>query len=408
MDEKYSIVIAGGGIAGLSCALSLNKRGQDAVVVEKTQQFSEVGAGIQLGPNAARILHHLGLQNALEEHAFQPEGLMIFDGIRGKQLNTIPLKQSSEKIFGAPYYTIHRADLQNILLKTLHDIKRTEIICDFEVETIACANSNNNDEAKKNPTLPIELHSAEKTSSSKSIIADHLVGADGIWSRVRKHVMQNVSPRFSGKTAWRALLPISEVPESFYASHIGLWLGHNAHLVHYPVKSGQMLNIVAVIDDQWAKPGWHENGQAELLNSAFSEWSEHTHRLLSVVQSWKKWALFELPVPKRWNYGPITLIGDAVHPMLPFLAQGGAMAIEDSITFAKYVDRKKRFLEPLDLERYQDARFKRTSRVQKKARNLGIIYHYKGLMAQARNIIIAKRAPISLLKDYSWLYNDSV
>lgn len=393
MTSEDPILIAGGGIGGLSAALSFAQSGHRSVVLEKTQEFSEVGAGIQLGPNATRILNELGLGDALAAYGCQPEGIMIFEGANGKRLNTIPLKDVAKNMFGAPYYTIHRADLQTILLQALKSHQEADIVCGFEVATFDIKHNTARD------THHITVSSAINQTREGCM----LIGADGIWSKIRNQLTSERQPKFTGKTAWRALLPISKIPEQYYADYIGLWFGKGAHLVHYPIKSGHMLNIVAVIDEDWAQTGWDTLGNRDQLETCFKHWTDDIQPLLANVPTWRKWSLFEMPVPKIWGKGPVTLLGDAVHPMLPFLAQGGAMAVEDAATLNHCLKDASMTLEHA-LRHYEKQRFERTYRVQKTARRLGKIYHYQGVMAFARNFAITNRSPLSLLRDYTWLY----
>ncbi len=388
ISSDNPVLIAGGGIGGLSLALALGLKGIAAILVEQTEKFSEVGAGIQLGPNATRILSGWGLSAELESCIYQPESINIKNGYNNTVLNTIPLIPLAEKLYSAPYYTIHRADLHNLLLKAVRNQKTVTLMNDFQVMEI---------EETDEGGIAISSEKGERIQGSI------LIGADGIWSRVRSHIHPKLQPSYSGKTAWRALIPIDKLTD-YYKSQVSLYLGPDSHLVHYPVRGGKLLNIVAVINDP-EEPGkqWDRSGDSEQLIGAFQAWSPDLRGFLSRVENWTKWALFTHKCPPKWSAGNIALLGDAVHPTLPFMAQGAVMAIEDALCLADLLansaDNPKQKL--MD---YQKTRYRRAVKVQTISKRQGTIYHLTGPFAFARNQVISHRSPQSLLKEYSWLY----
>jgi salicylate hydroxylase len=237
-----------------------------------------------------------------------------------------------------------------------------------------------------------------------------LVGADGLWSTLRTRLGHRVQPQFRQRTAWRALVPADQVGPEFRTEEVQLWLGHNAHVVHYPVKGGALINVVAIVTDEWTGAGWSAQGDRAELLARFSPWywSESVRDLLAAAERWHKWALYDLPPlhsrSQTWGDGPVTLLGDAAHPMLPFLAQGAAMAIEDGAVLADQLSRR-----PGDVARamrdYERARGRRTVRVQRAARRQGRIYHLTGAEALMRNLFLRGFGWLALPLRTKWLYD---
>ncbi len=382
------ILIAGGGIGGLSLALALGLKGLPVELVEQADNFSEVGAGIQLGPNATRILSNWGLDKELQTCIYQPDQINIKSGRDNSLLNSIPLNPLAETLFRSPYYTIHRADLHNLLLNAVQKLKNVNLTTSFMLENITTISPEN---------LEISSHSRDIKRGSV------LIGADGIWSTVRNHIHPGLHPQYSGKTAWRALIPVEQLSANF-KNQVALYLGPHTHLVHYPVKGGKLLNIVAVITDKdQPDKQWDKTGDAEQLLEEFQSWSPDIRGFLAKIDIWTKWALFTHKCPPKWTKGNITLLGDAVHPTLPFMAQGAVMAIEDAQCLANLLE-KDRDTPQNQLIEYQLRRYRRAAKVQNTSKRQGTIYHLTGPFAFARNTVIANRSPKSLLKEYSWLY----
>jgi 2-polyprenyl-6-methoxyphenol hydroxylase-like FAD-dependent oxidoreductase len=380
-------LIVGGGIGGLATALALARNGMSATVLERSAFADETGAGIQLGPNATRALAELGVLDAIEAVAFRPDVLRLFDGLSGTSLASVPLGRVAEERYGAPYLTLHRADLHASLLAACQAHDAIELRNEFEVveaETLA---------------EPVIVRGADGTRVEGSV----LVAADGLWSRLRQRVAPDADLRFSGATAWRALLPRGEVPAPFDAPEVGLWLGPRAHLVHYPVRGGKDLNIVAVVEGGSAKQGWSRRAEADVLLPSFQRWAQPAKALLEMVETWRCWSLFRLKALPRWTEGRMALLGDAAHPVLPYLAQGAALAIEDAVNLAASLkacggDALVAF------PRYQSLRMERGARVQAQAARFGRLYHLRGPAAFARNFLLGRRRPESLLQSFDWLY----
>jgi salicylate hydroxylase len=385
IDDR--VLVAGAGIGGLSTAIALARNGIPSQVLERSRVFSTDGAGIQLGPNATWILKKWDVLDSLANQAVFPEHIEIQDGRTGGALTRVPLGRAVAERCGAPYMVIHRADLHNALLEHARSLKGIKIRRQFEVTT--CATSKN--------SVMVQARDGARASGTL------LVGADGLWSRTRHLIEPSVQTHFSGKTAWRALVDISKLPERFQQTAVGLWMAPSAHLVHYPVRNGNSLNLVAVINDPWADQGWNAPGDRQELMQHFQDWPAEIQELLSHSQKWRKWSLVEMPPLRDWSQGNMVLLGDAAHPALPFLAQGGAMAIEDADALATALSGNAASLKDA-LHLYEAMRRRRTAAVQTASRRMGRIYHLRGIAAFARNLALRMRRPEALLKSYDWLY----
>jgi 2-polyprenyl-6-methoxyphenol hydroxylase-like FAD-dependent oxidoreductase len=385
--SKHGVLIAGGGIGGLTLSLALARRGMSATVLERSAFADETGAGIQLGPNATRALRDSGLLDGVEARAFRPEALWIFDGCTGKRLAAMPLGREAEDRYGAPYLTLHRADLHTALLQACQDQASVELRPRFEVTAVE-------EQAATVMARGADGHSADGSA---------LIGADGLWSAVRTRLAPHAAPRFAGRTAWRAILPQAGLSRPFDAPVVGLWLGPGAHLVHYPVRGGQELNLVAVVDSGHAERGWGRHEDRAALLASFTRWSNAPQSLLEMAAGWRAWSLYRLPPLRQWSIGRIALLGDAAHPVLPFLAQGAALAIEDAITLAGALaafggDPSLAFAS------YARLRWKRARTVQRMSARMGRIYHLGAVGRIARNAMLQSRHPESLLSAFDWLY----
>ena len=393
MAYPRHVIVAGGGIAGLTASLLLARTGLRVTVFEQAQKLEETGAGLQLSPNASRLLIALGLRERLEATAVRPHAIRVLAGGSGREITRIPLGEEVERRYGAPYWVIHRGDLQAALADAAMDTLDVTLELGVRVEEFAA-----------------HVRGVSVLGRRGSQVLDErgiaLVGADGIWSTVAAGLRGQQVPIFRHRTAWRALIPADSVPAEFRQPLVQLWLGHDAHLVHYPVKSGQLINIVGIVHDEWHEPGWSAAGNRTEILRHFVRWtwSEKARALIATPERWLKWALFDRKLPFRGSRVPVTLIGDAAHPMLPFLAQGAAMAIEDAAVLAdmlaKYLD------DPSDaLRAYEGARWHRTMRAQQAARRQARIYGLTGPEAFVRNLAMRGMGGEKLRARYDWLYS---
>lgn len=387
VPQQSRVLIVGGGIGGLTTAIALARNGMATTLLERSVFADETGAGIQLGPNATRALAQLGALDAAEAVAFRPDVLRLFDGISGGTLASVPLGRVAEERYGAPYLTFHRADLHAALLASCRAENGIELRDGFDVT--------------ETETVPDGV--VATGADGTKVVGSSLIGSDGLWSRLRECISPHADLHFSGATAWRALLPRDLVPAPFDAPMVGLWLGPRAHLVHYPVRGGKDLNIVAVVEGGGAKQGWNLRAERDGLLPAFDHWASPANGLLERVESWRCWSLFRLKPLGRWTEGRMALLGDAAHPVLPYLAQGAALAIEDAVALAATL--KACDGDPVvGLTRYESLRMRRAARVQAQAARFGRIYHLRGPAALARNFVLKRRRPETLLRGFDWLY----
>jgi salicylate hydroxylase len=385
--QQERVLIAGGGIGGLAASIALARRGIESEVLERSRFSEETGAGIQLGPNATRALAALGVLEAIGARAFKPDAIAIYDGLTGRKLSSLPLGKSVEDRYGAPYLTLHRADLHAGLRAAAEKLVPVTLRPGFEVSAVDTQGAD---------VLVRGIDGNEANGAA-------LVGADGLWSAVRPLIAPAASLRFTGATAWRTLLPREDLPAPFNASEVGLWLGPRAHLVHYPVRGGADLNVVAVTEGGAALQGWNQTSSAETLLAGFTGWNKDSRSLLQRAAVWRSWSLYGLTGLRRFSEGRIALLGDAAHPVLPYLAQGAALAIEDAVALAEAVaaspgDPAQAF------RRYAERRRARASGVQRLSRRFGRIYHFGGLLRLARNLVLERRSGTAALADLDWLY----
>jgi len=386
-----TIVIAGAGIGGLTAALALAGKGFRIVVIDKAERLEETGAGIQLSPNATRVLIGLGLGYRLLPTAIVPEAIMIKTR-RGGEIARLPLGAEIETRYGAPYWIIHRGDLQAALLAAVRAHHDIELELGAEVDAFAVYPNGITVQALR------ELRAADTHGVA-------LVGADGLGSRVRELVAGKTPPRFAHRTAWRALVPADAVASEFRERKIHLWLGRRSHLVHYPVKGGTMINIVAIATDHVPSAGWSTGARPAEVMARFPRffWARQARELLAQPAQWLKWPLYHLPPVRPWSRGPVTLLGDAAHAMLPFLAQGAAMAIEDAAVLAQRLA-DARDHPAAAMRRYERHRRARTARAQRAARRNGMVYQLGGAGAFLRTLALTAIGGERLLARYDWLY----
>ena len=396
MATSRTIFIAGAGIGGLTASLALAARGFRVVVMEKAEQLEEAGAGIQLSPNASRILIGLGLQQHLGSRAVAPDSISIMSARAGHEIARLPLGEAATSRAGAPYWVVHRADLQSALQAAVNENPDIDLRlgCQFE------------DAAAHAKGLTVVQRSGNFRQQEIGLA---LIGADGIWSTVRHHLFPEVQPQFSGLIAWRGTIDATQLPREYTARRVQLWMGPGAHLVAYPVSGARRINMVAVVPGTWNRPGWSAPGDGMELRNAFgSKWPAPARMMLGAVDSWRKWALFTLPEGGQWTSGAIALLGDAAHAMLPFAAQGAAMAIEDAAVLAKSMSDG-----PMEtagnvtaaLKRYARARRRRVAQMQRASRSAARTFHLSGPMAIARDFTIKLLGPQHMLARQHWIYD---
>ena len=382
------VQIVGAGIGGLSTALALARKGFRVDVHERTRELREAGAGIQLGPNAFRALQELGLQHAIEQIAFEPHALVLLDSPSGTEICRQELGDPFLERFGYSYRVGYRADVQQVLLQAAHEYRdRITLHLGSEVCTFS--------EDESGVTL--------KTQDGACIKGSALIGADGLWSAIRGMIIADGQPRTPGHVAYRAVLPVDQVPSELLTDNVQIWVGPRHHLVCYKLRAGTLFNIVAIFQSSRYVEGWDSAGDLQDLQTGFADACLAVKHLLQHVQTWRMWVLCDRDPTPGWSAGRATLLGDAAHPTLPYLAQGACMAIEDAVCLAHCLHQQPDNI-PAALGEYERARLARTAQVQQASRQMGEINHATGEAREARNRALAARNP----RDYesnAWLFD---
>lgn len=390
MAVSRPIAIAGAGIGGLTAALTLAQKGFAVTLIERATRFEEVGAGLQITPNASQVLIGLGLGGALAKEATSPEAVDIRRITEPRAYAQIPVRSIAEEK-GSPYWALMRADLQRVLLDAVRSTPGIQILVGRSVESIA--------EADDRITVRMNADSG----GDEKLDAHALIGADGVWSRVRHLVGDQTPNQFTGYEAWRALVPTANVPAYMRQPRIGLAMGNDMHLVHYPVARNSMLNVVFVRRTLKPREGWSNIGDPGELKSAIADMAPPMADLMRHVPQWLVWSLYMRPVAARWTRGRMTILGDAAHPVVPFLAQGAALSIEDAAVLANELaatpdDPAKAF------ERYAGQRVSRAARVQKASLANASAYHASGIKKWARDLVLKRSGPEGLARRFDWVY----
>ncbi len=378
------ILIAGGGIGGLTAALCLARTGHQVEVFEQAEVLGEIGAGLQISPNSSRVLHHLDLQEALQKVAFLPQATQFRHWRTGNVISESPLGDTAIACYGSPYYHIHRGDLLNLLAEAagksdLIRLHTAAAITNIEQDATAVSVTTDKDKAE----------------------GDLLVGADGIHSIVRAHLWGDEPARFTGNIAWRALVPAEAIPEQVIRPVTTAWWGPDKHFVHYFLRRGELVNCVCVVEkDGWEIESWTTPGDYEELKQDFTGWHPDLQMLIdsAAQDSLYKWALFDRKPMSRWGQGRITLLGDACHPTLPFMAQGAAMAVEDAWVLTASLRKFSDF--EIALKEYERLRKPRTARIQNGSRRNAKTFHMKGLKAWVRDRAVRQAGNSTV----DWLY----
>jgi salicylate hydroxylase len=388
-QEHKQVVIAGGGIGGLAAAVACAQRGVPVQLLERAAQLSEVGAGIQIGPNVTRILQAWGLGAALAQVAAFPEQLQARDAQTGRVLGTLTLGARAQALYGAPYATIHRADLQALLHRAAQSAG-VDLLLGRTVQ------------GWQDSEAGLQVNTAQ----GLSLPASALIGADGVWSAVRQQLLGDAPARFTGHLAYRALVAQADLPAHLRSHQVTVWMGPRLHVVHYPVRSGQWLNLVAIVHG--FKPeqadDWDQAGHTQTLMQAMGAVGRDLHERLASVPAWRQWALHDrapMTGSPEMAKGRVALLGDAAHPMRPYLAQGAGMAIEDAQVLAQSLSTGSASVVQ-KLQAYAEQRWARNARVQARAIRNGHIFHAQGALALGRNL--SMRLLGERVMDVPWLY----
>jgi 3-hydroxybenzoate 6-monooxygenase len=383
------VVIAGGGIGGLACALGLAISGFRSVVLEQAHEFGEIGAGIQLAPNAWSALDALGVGERVKRQAVFMERLLMLDGVSGETVIDIPLDSHFKQRYDNPYAVTHRADIHGSLLDACK--ARSELI---ELRTDSQVTGFQVDDC----TVVVHLGSGER------IAAAALVGADGWRSVVRGQIVGDGEPPLSGHLCYRAVLAAEDMPKELRWPAATLWAAPNTHIVHYPLRGGKLFNLVATVVRQQAGSGRNEEASPDEVLPLFAHNCDRPMSILRVPRTFHRWMLrFRQPV-ENWSQGPVTLLGDAAHLMLQYFAQGAAMAIEDAVCLAACARETDGDL-PAAFQRYQSLRLLRASRVQISSGLLGLLFHASGVERLVRNEIYRGRSAERYYDALDWIFS---
>ena len=384
--KQAPVLVVGGGIGGLSTALALSRKGIPVQVIEQAPVFTEIGAGIQLGPNVFRMFEVLGLTQQMFHWCAFPEGLEFRDSITQETIVEMKIDKRFHDKYRAPYGVIHRADMLNVILDACRKSNLIKLATSQKVVNI--------DDTGTGVVLTTESGEIYKGAA--------LVGCDGLWSTVREKIVGDGKPVVSGHIAYRAVLPTSEWPAEYRLPKMIVWCGEKTHLVHYPLRRGELFNLVAVFHSDRYEEGWDTYGDPTELLARFADKCEPVRTLLKKINAWKMWVLCDRPPIKNWSQGRIALLGDAAHPMLQYLAQGGNTAMEDAVCLANQIEAMPGDYEAA-FKKYRDLRYLRTARVQLMARVFGEIYHARGVNRELRNKLLREWSQEGSL-DMSWLY----
>jgi len=345
-----TIAVIGGGIGGLTAGLALARRGLDVAVFEQSSELREVGAGVQIGPNGTRVLDALGLKDAIEHLAVLPANRELRHWATGETWNWFDLGRSSIERYNSPHVLMHRGDLHSILADALTRLNPDAIRLGRRCVDVRSADD----------------HAEVSFATGETVSCAAVIGADGIHSRVRECLFGPDQPQFTGCVAWRGLVPMTSLPPHLARLHATNWLGPHGHVLHYPVRRGELMNFISFVErDDWRLESWTVAGAKAELAGDFQGWHGDVHAFIQRIDTPYKWALMvRAPMP-RWSSGRITLLGDACHPTLPFLGQGAVMAIEDAYVAAACLEKHA---EPeAALARYEEIRRERTAMVVLKA-----------------------------------------
>ena len=356
MSKNFRVGIIGGGIGGLALSATLARRGIESRIFERAHELAEVGAGIQVTPNAAKALAELGLATELDRIGFLPNCIVGRNYKTGREAFRTPLKGACLDLYGANFFHVHRADLHRMLLS---QVPQNAISLNAQVTSVR------NESDKAVATL----------ASGEEFEADLIVGADGIRSVVRDCLFGETPAKYTGHMCWRAVVPVAHFPMPGVTPDSSMWLGPHGHIVTYYVKGGAAVNIVAVVESpNWVEESWTAESSPAELAEAFKGWHPNVVELLGKTDRVFKWGLFDRDPMQTWSKGRVTLLGDAAHPMLPFLSQGAAMSIEDGYVLGTAIDHHRNDLDAA-LYAYEAERRPRTARVQLESRERGRTYH---------------------------------
>ncbi|MBP0446286.1 3-hydroxybenzoate 6-monooxygenase [Roseomonas sp. SSH11] len=391
MAQDRPILVAGGGIGGLAAALGLARAGFTVTVLERAPALAEIGAGIQLGPNAFQAFDHLGIGDEARALAVYVDRLRLMDALTAEDIASIDLTEPFRRRFGNPYAVVHRGDLHGVMLRACQAEPRVTL------RTSSMVTGYEQDGASVTALL----------QSGESVRGAVLIGADGLWSRIRQRVVGDGPPRVTGHTTYRSVIPTEQMPEDLRWNAATLWAGPKCHIVHYPLSGWKQFNLVVTYHNDAPEPVAGQPVGEEEVMAGFHHVHPRAQSIIRHGRDWKLWVLCDRDPVERWVDGRVALLGDAAHPTLQYLAQGACMAMEDGVVLAQEMAARPEAPEAA-LEAYRRRRLLRTARVQLQSRQVGEhIYHPAGAHAALRNSIMAAKSREAWYDAINWLYGET-
>lgn len=388
MSQDLPVLIAGGGIGGLASAIGLAQKGIASLVLERAPELGEIGAGIQLGPNAFHAFDYLGVGDTARAMAVYIDNLRLMDAMDGTEITRIPLDDAFRTRFKNPYAVIHRGDLHGVFLKACQDHPLVSLRTSAEVK----------DYEQDGRKVTAILADGERVPGRI------LIGADGLWSNIRKKLVGDGAPRVSGHTTYRSVIPTEEMPEDLRWNAATLWAGPRCHIVHYPLKGWKMFNLVVTYHNDAPSPEAGVSVTHDEVRLGFAHVAPVARQIIDRGTNWKRWVLCDRDPVSTWVDGRVVLLGDAAHPMLQYFAQGACMAMEDAVALSHHLGASPDAPEAA-LVAFQDLRRLRTARVQLQSREIGQhVYHPAGAHAQLRNAVMRAKSPDNWYDIVDWLY----
>ncbi len=387
----HPTLIAGGGIGGLAAALGLARQGQDVLVLEKAAKLGEIGAGIQLGPNAFHSFDYLGIGDTARGMAVFIDQLRLMDAVSGDEITRIPLDEPFRQRFGNPYAVIHRGDLHGVFLRACEAEPRITLRTSAEVARY-----------EQDDTGVVAV-----LASGEAVHGSALIAADGLWSNIRRQLVGDGPPRVSGHTTYRSVIPTEQMPEDLRWNAATLWAGPKCHIVHYPLSGWRNFNLVVTYHNHAPEPVAGKPVSHEEVMAGFTHVHPTAQAIIRHGTDWKMWVLCDRDPVEHWVDGRVALLGDAAHPMMQYFAQGACMAMEDAVCLADQIGKHQGEVAPA-LEAYRSRRVLRTARVQLQSRAIGEhVYHPEGAHAALRNSIMSAKSPEQWYDTLAWLYGGS-
>ncbi|MCC4117733.1 3-hydroxybenzoate 6-monooxygenase [Aromatoleum toluclasticum] len=389
-EQQLPVIVAGGGIGGLAAALALVRQGFQVLVLEQAAEIGEIGAGIQLGPNAFHAFDALGVGEKARGRAVYTDEMVMHDALDETLVGRIPTGEAFRKRFGNPYAVIHRVDVHLSLLEGAQETGRVEFKTSTHVQRV---------EQDANGVTVYDQH-------GNSFRGVALIGADGVKSVVRAQYV-NDPARVTGHVVYRAVIDKKDFPENLQWNAASIWVGPNCHLVHYPLRGGEQYNVVVTFHSREKEEWGVTEGSREEVQSYFQGICPKARQLIDLPKSWKRWATADREPIGQWSFGRVTLLGDAAHPTTQYMAQGACMALEDAVTLGEALRVNGNFFEKA-FDLYQRSRIARTARIVLSSREMGRIYHAKGVERLVRNDLWKGRTPERFYDAMEWLYGWNV